>query len=145
MARESTNYDGGLPTGAGQTIGDPGASQGHSWAIVLPWPPSALSPNGRAHWRVLAKAKAKYRKLCFEHTRTTGGLPAIGGARVFLELVFHPPTLRPYDLDGLHSRTKSGLDGLCDALQINDRQFRPVLVDMGAKHPGGMVRAILRW
>lgn len=94
---------------------------------------------------MLAKAKAKYRKQCFEHTRTTGGLPSIGGAMVFLELVFHPPTLRPYDLDGLHSRTKSGLDGLCDALGINDRQFRPVLVDMGPKHLGGMVVASLRW
>lgn len=60
-------------------------------------------------------------------------------------MVFYPPTSRGYDLDNLHARMKSGLDGLCDVLRINDRQFRPVTVDMGKKHLGGMVVTILQW
>lgn len=144
--RQSRETQGPLPPYQGTAFGDPGASQGRSWAIVLPWPGSALSPNGRTHWRVLAKAKARYRQQCAEHARTTGGLPSVpAGAVVALEMVFHPPTRRGYDLDNLHARMKSGLDGLCDALGVNDRQFRPVLVDMGTKHLGGMVVASLRW
>ena len=28
------------------------------------WPPSALNPNARVHWRTLAKAKASYKEDC---------------------------------------------------------------------------------
>ncbi len=28
------------------------------------WPPSALSPNARVHWRTLAKAKRQYKEGC---------------------------------------------------------------------------------
>ncbi|KKL89685.1 hypothetical protein LCGC14_1912180 [marine sediment metagenome] len=30
----------------------------------FPWPPSALSPNARVHWRTLAKAKRSYKDAC---------------------------------------------------------------------------------
>ena len=32
--------------------------------FTLPWPPKELSPNGRTHWRVLAKTKKAYREAC---------------------------------------------------------------------------------
>jgi crossover junction endodeoxyribonuclease RusA len=30
----------------------------------FPWPPRALSPNARVHWRTLAKAKREYKEGC---------------------------------------------------------------------------------
>lgn len=148
--RQSRETQGPLPPHQGTAIGDPGASQGRFWSITLPWPHHSLSPNGRTHWRVLAKAKARYRQQCADHVQTTVGLPPRiptipTDARVELVMVFYPPTSRGYDLDNLHARMKSGLDGLCDVLRINDRQFRPVTVDMGKKHLGGMVVTILQW
>jgi hypothetical protein len=40
-----------------------------------------------------------------------------------LHVGFMAPTKRHYDMDNLLSRMKSGIDGVCDALGINDRQF----------------------
>ncbi|HSV73521.1 MAG TPA: hypothetical protein VLH79_07160 [Chthonomonadales bacterium] len=35
-----------------------------SLTIVLPWPPTGLSPNARNHWAKLAKLKKQYREAC---------------------------------------------------------------------------------
>ena len=32
--------------------------------LILPWPPKELSPNFRAHWAKLARAKKAYRAAC---------------------------------------------------------------------------------
>ena len=37
-----------------------------SLTIVLPWPPTGLSPNARTHWAQLAKLKRQYREAVRE-------------------------------------------------------------------------------
>ncbi len=37
----------------------------------FPWPPRALSPNARVHWRTLALAKRDYREDCAWIVQTT--------------------------------------------------------------------------
>lgn len=105
--------------------------------IELPWPPSKLSPNQRLHFAVLAKEKAKYREACGWIAKVAQ-TPVIQG-NVHISLMFHPPQNRSYDLDNLLARMKSGLDGVCDAWQINDKCFRPVTIDIAERVKDGKV------
>jgi len=38
---------------------------------------------------------------------------------------FYPPSKRHYDLDNLLASMKAGLDGMADALGVDDNIFRP--------------------
>ena len=106
--------------------------------IDLPWPGTALSPNSRVHWAKLAKAKKLYRNMCWaltleQEARVTGDGP------LRLEVTFYRPTRRSYDVDNLLARCKAGLDGVCDALEIDDKRFATVVVRV-AEETGGYVR-----
>lgn len=106
--------------------------------VTLPWPSKGLSPNARLHWAALSKAKKSYRLACFALTREAKlQAPANGPIRIDME--FHRPTRRSYDSDNLISSMKSGLDGVADAMGVNDKRFviyPPVI----AETVGGFVR-----
>lgn len=87
--------------------------------IILPWPPSELSPNKRQHWAQLAKAKKLYRATCATQARIQG-LDRMAVNAVHLKLTFYPPTRHRFDLDNLLARMKSGLDGLADVIGVDD-------------------------
>lgn len=90
--------------------------------IVLPWPPSELSPNKRQHWAVTAKAKKYYRTLCATEARFQG-LDRMAVNAVHLKLTFYPPTRHRFDLDNLLARMKSGLDGVADVIGVDDSRW----------------------
>ena len=110
--------------------------------LVLGWPPSDLSPNARLHWAKVARAKKQYRQACnsvskeqlkkYKYTE----LPEF----LVLEMVFIPPDKRNYDRDNLVARMKSGIDGLADAMRINDKRFNTVISTMDQNYLGGFVR-----
>ena len=111
--------------------------------VVLGWPPSDLSPNARLHWAKLARAKKHYRQACLSVTKEQlkkygkcNDLPE----RLVLEMTFIPPDRRSYDRDNLVARMKSGIDGLADALRINDKRFNTVISTMDTDTLGGFVR-----
>lgn len=106
--------------------------------ITLPFPPTALSPNGRLHWAKLAKAKKLYRQECWAQTLQQAKRPADDGL-LKLELTFYKPTRRSMDVDNMLARMKSGLDGVCDALKIDDKRFSPVVISV-AEDIGGFVK-----
>ena len=81
--------------------------------VFLPWPPKELSPNASIHW---AK-KAKFKKA------------------------FYPPDKRHRDADNMVAAIKSGLDGLADALMVNDRLFLPTFIF--SDEPKGYVEVII--
>jgi crossover junction endodeoxyribonuclease RusA len=106
--------------------------------IKLPWPPTILNPNSRAHWAKVAKAKKVYRADCFTCTVSQLGIDARHllantSGELGLLVVFHPPSARKYDRDNLLARLKAGLDGMCDALKIDDARFEPVTVSLAGK------------
>jgi crossover junction endodeoxyribonuclease RusA len=45
------------------------------------------------------------------------------GARIPVAITFHPPDKRRRDTDGMLSALKSSLDGVADALQVDDSLF----------------------
>jgi len=110
--------------------------------VVLGWPPSDLSPNKRLHWAKLATAKKQYRETCNKISKQQlkkykyDKLPE----RLVLEMTFIPPDKRNYDRDNLVARMKSGIDGLADALKINDKRFNTVISTMDTDMLGGFVK-----
>lgn len=107
--------------------------------IELPWPPSVLSPNNRKHWTVKAKAKKQYRSDCYYLTHNANVILPPGDYNLKLIIMFHPPSKRSFDTDNMLARLKSGIDGVADALGVNDKRFRPITIDIGAPVKGGMV------
>lgn len=105
--------------------------------ILLPWPPSDLSPNKRQHWAQLAKAKKLYRAACATQARLQG-LDRMAAERLHLSLTFYPPTRRAFDLDNLLARMKSGLDGLADVIGVDDSRW--TLEICKADRTGGCVQ-----
>ena len=113
--------------------------------VTLPWPPRALSPNVRVHWAQKAKAAKAYRNACGMVTLAAyqqakkNGLRIDPDRAVRLEIEFIPPNRRAYDRDNLIAWIKSGLDGVADALSINDRMFRLDSISV-VEELAGMVR-----
>lgn len=109
--------------------------------LVLPWPSKDLSPNGRVHWAVKAKAAAAARAAGHLAVLEAGlrkeRLPA---GRLHLWVDFYPPTRRKYDDDNLLSMFKQYRDGIADGLRIDDSRFisHPYVKDETRK--GGEVR-----
>ena len=108
--------------------------------FTLPWPPSILSPNVVAHWQRKASAKKAYRRACGTLVASVDALlppmPPDGVVAVLMR--FCPPDKRKRDLDNLMAAMKSGLDGIADALAVDDSVFRPA-VDWGQVAKGGAV------
>ena len=100
--------------------------------LILPWPLKELHPNARVHRMQKAKAAKQYRAACYALAKQSKPLKG------HLMILFYPPNRQPRDLDNCLAAIKSGLDGIADAWQVNDREFRPLTIDF-AKEIGGMV------
>lgn len=109
--------------------------------LYLPWPPAELSPNSRVYWRKKNPIKAAYRDQCYYLARSKAG--EIGNGLVRATLIFYPPDNRCRDLDNCLSGSKAALDGVCQALGINDKQLRPITLDWGIVKRGGEIELIL--
>jgi len=95
--------------------------------VVFPWPPKELSPNASIHWAKKAKYKKSYRQMCWA-LALEAKLECDKLGKVPMTITFYPPDKRHRDADNMVAAIKSGLDGLADALGINDRQFLPTFV-----------------
>lgn len=105
--------------------------------FTLPWPPKELSPNTRQHWSKLSAAKKSYRAACGWCAKEQGA-KRIEPGKLHLTITFVPPNRRAHDLDNLLARMKSGLDGLSDVLEVDDKHWS--LTISKADEIGGFVR-----
>lgn len=116
-------------------------------AAMLPWPHKDLSPNARLHWARSAKIKAEYRKACgwalIEHVKAFGTHPK---ESITVSLEFHAPDKRRRDQDNLLASMKSGLDGVADALKVDDSVWTLILPPI-VQDPKklGFVKLTIRW
>lgn len=107
--------------------------------VVLPWPKRDLHPNARVHWAKKAKAAKSYRWACFALSKSAKlEAPVLG--KINLSIVFVPPDRRRRDIDGMLSAIKSGLDGLADALGVDDHRFSLAIGVAELVGNGGFVR-----
>lgn len=109
--------------------------------LVLPWPDRALHPNARVHWHVKATAAKLSRRDAFYLAKEAGwgGFP-IHEIPIHVWIDGYPKDRRARDADGLLSAMKPSLDGIADALGVNDRRFVPHPRIWDEVRKGGEVR-----
>jgi len=110
--------------------------------IEISWPSVKLMPNrayGRS-WVSTYAARQQYRAEGYAVAReklTPGCCPS--DAHYSLRIVLHAPDKRVRDLDGLFGALKNALDGIADALGVNDSHFAECSIVRGEPVKGGRV------
>lgn len=109
--------------------------------IVLPWPASILSPNDRSHWGAKVGPKADAKRIAAWSTTAAEGFydareAMKGDHRIPIRITFYPPDKRHRDADNMVASIKAALDGVADALKVNDRRFWPEFHFCGPEKPG---------
>ena len=115
--------------------------------VTLPWPPAECSKNSRAHW---AKRHAAFQKhkliavnaihehLFWKKLLPTGYFQLGAPLKCYYE--FCPPDgYRKRDSDNFIARCAPYIDGICEALGIDDSQLRSGGWDWGGVTDGGQV------
>lgn len=110
--------------------------------LAIAWPDRVLHPNARSHWSAKAKAAKKARAGAAWEARVQWGKVTMPDGPIAVHLEFCPPDRRRRDLDGCLSSIKPHLDGIADALGVDDNRFQPTL-RMGEPYTGGMVRVVV--
>ena len=118
--------------------------------VRLPWPLPYLSPNSRAHWSNKAKQANWYRHECGRRVRDEiaalhdekSSLKALNERGVCLSIRFCPPDKRRRDLDNMLASIKAGIDGIADALGVDDQHFS-LRLERGEPKKGGEVVAVI--
>lgn len=103
--------------------------------IVLPFPPSSLSGHAKGHWRAKAEVTRKHRNWARLATMDAKvrGVPEAGDIKVHVRFV--PPDRRG-DRTNFVNRLKPYLDGVADALGVNDARFLPSYEFAEPEKPG---------
>lgn len=109
--------------------------------IALPWPAKELNPNHRVHWAAKAKHVKAARSAAYWHTEASGAFVEGDGA-IPLRVTFRAPDKRHRDRDNMIAACKSYMDGIADALAVNDRRFEPTYA-WGEPVKGGLVEVVL--
>lgn len=116
-------------------------------AVTLPWPDPKLNPNRSkgVHWAATSKLRKDARTGAWQLTRVAASkTPWFSGAEraeaVPLTVTFIQPDRRARDRDNLLAALKPSLDGVADALGINDAQFDPVTIRREYGEKPGAVR-----
>ena len=115
--------------------------------VILPWPDAKLNPNRNKglHWAATSKLRKDAREIAFliAHQAKPVGEDWLdwldGHGNVHVQITFIQPDRRARDRDNLLSALKPSLDGVADALGVNDACFEPVTIrrEYGAK-PGSV-------
>lgn len=108
--------------------------------IKLDWPSRKLSPNARTHWAALAGAKRVYRNNCTWLAKAAilqQGQP-LATIPLPVLVTFNPPDKRGRDTDNMLASVKAGLDGVADAIGIDDKHW-VLTIARGEPVKGGRV------
>lgn len=93
--------------------------------VTLPWPPTQLSPNSTHHWAVKNLHRQRYKQTCYWLAFEAGIRPNVKYKGPFaVHLKFIPPTRRRRDEDNLVASMKAAIDGLAQAMGVDDSEFR---------------------
>ncbi len=113
--------------------------------VELPWPPRVLWPNKRSFWASKARAVLQARTCACEETILAAWAQGQGAetidlarAEIPVEITFHPPNRQRRDRDNQSASCKAYLDGLADAMGIDDAKFVPT-PHQGDVRRGGQV------
>lgn len=105
--------------------------------IDLPFPAKPLWPNGRAHWAEKARAVKSHREWARIAALASGANWSGFKDGVSLAVTVHPKTRHPIDRDNCVASLKSYIDGLADALGVDDRTFNTPSITFAEPIKGG--------
>ena len=104
--------------------------------VDVPWPSRALSPNGRVSHFTLARLKRLAKSYAATATREAIAGRAVAypvGVRLRYDIVTRPKCRRNRDDDNTVAMLKASLDGIAQALGVDDSQFQLGSVTEGEK------------
>lgn len=104
--------------------------------VTFPWYPKELNPNWTGHWSKKAKQKAIYKDACFWLTKEAK-VPCSSYTELYL--TFYKPNRRHMDADNMLASLKSGIDGMCLAIGIDDKCFKKIVIEVH-EDIGGFVK-----
>jgi crossover junction endodeoxyribonuclease RusA len=110
--------------------------------LRLPFPPSELMPNSKngKHWATTHKVKTQYKEDCFYLTKAEGKDFINDGKEIKVTLMYFMPDKRHRDVDNLLAASKAGLDGVAQALGVDDKHFQPISVyRFPGEKPGSLI------
>lgn len=108
--------------------------------IELPFPPASLSGHAKGKWWNSSPVVAKYRKWAAMATVAAGAqVPDAGDIRI--AFTFYPPDKRG-DRVNFPIRIKAQIDGIAEALGVNDSRFLPAYYFGLPEKPGRVVVVI---
>ena len=103
--------------------------------IALPFPDKSLWPNGRSHWAVKAREAKKLRQEAAWATKAAS--VRVGDSPIPLHITVYPKAKGPApDPDNAVAACKAAIDGIADALGINDRHFAAPTVTVSPERLG---------
>lgn len=113
--------------------------------VIFPWYPKELSPNARAHWTLKAKKNKEYKGVCYYRTKEAISKSKASNYDHLKEfhLTFYKPNRRAMDADNMLASIKSGLDGMCQALRIDDQLFKKIVIEI-EDDIGGYIKVEVR-
>ena len=113
-----------------------------SQVIEMDFPPADLFPNrakGR-HWAALYQIRSDYRDQSYWMAKKQLKNWEHDGKPIKLDLTFEMPDKRHRDADNCLAAAKGALDGLADALLVNDKLFDPIMIRrVAGKKPGKLI------
>jgi crossover junction endodeoxyribonuclease RusA len=112
--------------------------------FFLDWPVKTLSPNARQHWSRVASAKKAAKRNAY-YSVLQAGIGKIDAVTITVKLSFFPPDARHRDTDNILSSCKASLDGVSEAIGIDDSRWNLVLEPRGPIEKNGMVKVKLEW
>ena len=105
--------------------------------IVMPWFEKVLNPNTATHWAAKSMARKRQRNAAYLITKQKRIKVSKDGL-VYLDIQFNEPDARKRDIDNMLASCKSMLDGIADALEVNDHNFI-ITMRRGDKVKGGLI------
>ena len=115
--------------------------------VKLPFPEPELFPNRKngSHWGKTNSVKESQKSAGFY--MTTKALAKAGPQEwpehIPLSLVYAMPDKRHRDADNMLAASKALIDGMAMALGVDDKRFRPILVDwVHGDKQGALIAAV---
>lgn len=108
--------------------------------IELSWPAKELSPNARVHHMALHRFKKAAKTEAQLATKIARPFDWGHDGPLAIHITAHPPKAwRTGDDDNLTARMKAALDGIAEALGVNDRQFSNPTIEWADRTERGKI------
>jgi crossover junction endodeoxyribonuclease RusA len=97
--------------------------------LSLPYPADPLWPNKRPHWSAKAREAKKAKEYAYWLAKEAGGV-SFGNGPMPVRITVYPKRFGPRpDRDNVVASAKAFLDGIAQAIGMNDRHFAAPIVD----------------